>query len=85
MIKLYLYIYIYITYIYTDVYNVYYIYNYISIYAKPLWVMKRMGGLHCLHDFTIYMYYAPCFLLVEHSLCHELISVLINVHIYVCT
>ena len=27
------------------------------------------------------MYYALCFMLVEHSVCHELISVLINVYI----
>ena len=40
-----------------------------------------MGALDCLHDVTIYiyMYYALCFVLVEHSVCHELISVLINV------
>ena len=25
------------------------------------------------------LYYAPCFVLVEHSVCHEPISVLINV------
>ena len=27
----------------------------------------------------IYLYYALCFMLVEHSVCHEPISVLINV------
>ena len=27
----------------------------------------------------LYMYYAPCFVLVEHSVCHGPISVLINV------
>ena len=38
-------------------------------------VMRLMGAL----DFTIYLYYALCFMLVEHSVCHEPISVLINV------
>ena len=28
---------------------------------------------------SLYMYYAPCFVLVEHSECHETISVLINI------
>ena len=28
---------------------------------------------------SLYMYYAPCFVLVEHSMCHEPISVLINI------
>ena len=28
---------------------------------------------------SLYMYYAPCFVLVEHSVCHEPISVLINI------
>ena len=42
-------------------------------------VMRRMGALDCLHDVTIYLYYALCFMLVEHSVCHEPISVLINV------
>ena len=28
---------------------------------------------------SLYMYYAPCFLLVEHSVCHEPTFVLINV------
>ena len=41
-------------------------------------VMRRMGALDCLHDVTIYVYYALCFMLVEHSVCHEPISVLIN-------
>ena len=35
--------------------------------------------LDCLHDVTLYLYYALCFMLVEHSVCHEPISVLINV------
>ena len=35
--------------------------------------------LDCLHDVIIYLYYALCFMLVEHSVCHEPISVLINV------
>ena len=42
-------------------------------------VMRRMGALDCLHDVTIYLYYALCFMLVEQSVCHEPISVLINV------
>ena len=46
-------------------------------------VMRRMGTLDCLHDGTIYLYYALCFMLVEHSACHEPISVLINVCIYI--
>ena len=33
----------------------------------------------CLHDVTIYLYYALCFMLIEHSVCHEPIFVLINV------
>ena len=41
-------------------------------------VMRGMGPLHFLHDVTIYLYYALCFMLVEHSVCHEPISVLIN-------
>ena len=28
---------------------------------------------------SLYMYYAPCFVLVEHSVCHEPVSVLINI------
>ena len=28
---------------------------------------------------SLYLYYALCFMLVEHSVCHEPISVLINV------
>ena len=31
-------------------------------------------------DVTIYLYYALCFMLFEHSVCHEPISVLINVY-----
>ena len=27
---------------------------------------------------SLYMYYTPCFVLIEHSVCHEPISVLIN-------
>ena len=45
-------------------------------------VMRRMGELDCLHDVTIYLYDALCFMLIEHSVCHEPISVLINVYIY---
>ena len=41
-----------------------------------------MGALDCLHDVTIYLYYALCFVLIEHSVCHEPNSVLINVYIY---
>ena len=33
------------------------------------------------HDVTIYLYYALCFMLAEHSMCQEPISVLINVFI----
>ena len=42
-------------------------------------MLRRMGTLDCLHDVTIYLYYALCFMLVEHSVFHEPISVLINV------
>ena len=42
-----------------------------------------MGALDCLHDVTIYLYYALCFMLIEHSVCHEPNSVLINVYIYI--
>ena len=42
-------------------------------------VMRRMGTLDCLHGVPIYLYYALCFMLVQHSVCHEPISVLINV------
>ena len=30
-----------------------------------------MGALDCLHDVTTYLYYALCFMLVEHSVRHE--------------
>ena len=46
---------------------------------KAIVVMRRMGALDCLHDVTIYLYYALCFMLIEHSVCHEPIFVLINV------
>ena len=49
-----------------------------------LWTAS--GGVHaldCLHDVTIYLYYALCFMLIEHSVCHEPIFVLINVYIYI--
>ena len=36
-----------------------------------------MGALDCLHDVTIY---ALCFVFVEQSVCHEPISVLINIY-----
>ena len=39
--------------------------------------MRRMGALDCLHDVTIY---ALCFVFVEQSVCHEPISVLINIY-----
>ena len=39
------------------------------------------GALDCLHDVTVYLYYAFCFMLIEHSVCHEPISVLINVFV----
>ena len=32
---------------------------------------------------TIYLCYALCFMLIEHSVCHEPIFVLINVYIYI--
>ena len=38
-----------------------------------------MGALDCFRGVTMYVYYALCFMLVEHSVCHEPISVLINV------
>ena len=41
--------------------------------------MRSMGALDYLHDVTIYLYNAICFMLVEHSACHEPIPVLINV------
>ena len=46
-------------------------------------MMRRVGALDCLHDVTIYLYYALCFMLVEHSVCNEAISVLINVYIHI--
>ena len=46
---------------------------------KAIVVIRRMGALDCLHDFTSDMYYAPCFALAEHSVCHEPSSALINV------
>ena len=55
------------------------LYYFIYIYIKAIVVMRRMGALDCLHDLTLYLYYALCFMLVEHSVCHEPISVLINV------
>ena len=48
---------------------------------KAIVVMRRMGALDCLHDVTVYLYYAFCFMLIEHSVCHEPISVLINVFV----
>ena len=30
----------------------------------------------------LYMHYTPCFGLVEHAVCHEPISFLINIYIY---
>ena len=41
-------------------------------------VIRRMGALDCLHDFTIYVY-ALSLVLVEHSVRHQPIFVLINV------
>ena len=49
---------------------------------KAIVVMRRMDAMDCFHDFT--MYFAPCFVLVEHSVYHESISVLINVYIIIC-
>ena len=37
------------------------------------------GRIGLSSDVTIYLYYALCFLLIEHSVCHEPISVLINI------
>ena len=35
---------------------------------------------------TSHMYYAPCFVHVEHSVCHKPISVLVNIYICIqCT
>ena len=31
----------------------------------------------------VYKYYAPSFVLVEHSVCHEPIFVLINIYVYI--
>ena len=50
--------------------------------ACQLWTAS--GGVHTLlvlepTDVTLCLYYALCFMLVEHSVCHEPISVLINV------
>ena len=42
----------------------------------------RMDALDCLHDVTLYLYYALCFMRVEHSVCRESISVLINVFMF---
>ena len=42
-----------------------------------------MDSLDCLHDVPIYLYYALCFMLIEHSVSHEPISVLINMYIYI--
>ena len=56
-----------------------------AVYALPacchkaIVVMRRMGALDCLYDVTIYLYYTLSFMLVEHSVCHEPISFLINV------
>ena len=38
-----------------------------------------MGALDCLHDVTLYLYYALCLTLAEHSVCNKPISVLVNV------
>ena len=46
---------------------------------KAIVMMRRMGALDCFHDVTLYFYYALCFMLFEHSVCHEPISLLINV------
>ena len=35
------------------------------------------------HDVTINLYYALWFMLVEHSVCHEPIFVIINIYIYI--
>ena len=57
------------TYIYLYIYIYIYIYhNYGFVATCRLWT--GMGALDCLHDIT-YMYYALCFVRVEHSVCHE--------------
>ena len=44
--------------------------------AIAIVVMRRV---HCIVFMTsLYLHYAPCSLLVEQSVCHETISVLIN-------
>ena len=53
------------------------------LWTYTIVVMRRMGALDCLHDVTIYLYYALCFMLIEHSVCHEPIFVLINIYIYI--
>ena len=50
---------------------------------KAIVGMKRMGALDCLHDVTKYVL-CFCFVHVQHSVCHEPFSVLINIYIYVC-
>ena len=50
-----------------------YIYIYI-LCAHPFWRHADYGRP---------LYYTPCFVLLEHSVCHEAISVLINVCIYI--
>ena len=45
--------------------------------------MKTIQCAHPPHHHNGFVYYALCFMLVEHSVCHEPISVLINVYIYI--
>ena len=52
--------------------------------TTPLWWWG--GWAHWIVFMTsIYMYYALCFVHVEHSVCHEPISVLINIYIHIYT
>ena len=43
---------------------------------KAIIVVRRMGVLDCLHDFNI-----CSFVLVEHSVCHETIPLLIYIYL----
>ena len=48
--------------------------------TKPLW---RWGGWAHWIVFMTCMYYALCFVHIEYSVCHEPISILINIYIYI--
>ena len=46
--------------------------------SSPQWFCSDMPAV-IVFMAALYMYYAPWFVLFEHSVCHEAISVLINV------